>query len=91
MDAGLLKQLFGPARGWNGPCVVLVDAETSVKTTGPDSIVTGGVKTYAPSSSGSRPNTAPARTSSFKRLSPSTSATLSAWSSRASNTWPTSD
>jgi hypothetical protein len=48
MDAGLLKQLFGPARGWHGPCVVLVDAETSVKTTGPDSIVTGGVKTYAP-------------------------------------------
>ena len=48
MDAGLLKQLFGPARGWHGPCVVLVDAETSVKTTGPDSIVTGGMKSYAP-------------------------------------------
>jgi hypothetical protein len=48
MDAGLLKQLFGPARGWHGPCVVLVNADTSVKTTGPDSIVTGGIKSYAP-------------------------------------------
>jgi hypothetical protein len=48
MDSGLLKQLFGPARAWHGQCVVLVDAETSVKTSGPDSIVTGGVKSYAP-------------------------------------------
>ena len=48
MDSGLLKQLFGPARAWHGSCVVLVDAETSVRTTGPDSIVTGGVKSYAP-------------------------------------------
>jgi hypothetical protein len=48
MDSGLLKQLFGPARAWHGACVVLVDAETSVKTSGPDSIVTGGVKSYAP-------------------------------------------
>ena len=48
MDSGLLKKLFGPASAWHGPCVVLVDAETSVKATGPDSIVTGGVKSYSP-------------------------------------------
>jgi hypothetical protein len=48
MDSGLLKKLFGPSPSWHGPCVVLVDAETSVKTTGPDSIVAGGTKSYAP-------------------------------------------
>lgn len=48
MDSGLLKKLFGPASAWHGPCVVLVDGETSVRTTGPDSIVAGGTKSYAP-------------------------------------------
>ena len=48
MDAGLLQKLFGPPPAWSGSCTVLVDAETSVKTTGTDSIVTGGVKSYAP-------------------------------------------
>jgi hypothetical protein len=48
MDSGLLKKLFGATPTWHGSCVVLVDAETSVKTTGPDSIVAGGTKSYAP-------------------------------------------
>jgi hypothetical protein len=48
MDSGLLKKLFGPAPGWHGPCVVLVDAESSVRTAGSDSIVAGGIKSYAP-------------------------------------------
>lgn len=48
MDSGLLKKLFGPTPTWHGSCVILVDAETSVKTTGPDSIVAGGAKSYAP-------------------------------------------
>lgn len=48
MDSGLLKKLFGPATGWHGPCVVLVDAESSVRTAGQDSIVAGGTKSYAP-------------------------------------------
>src|SRR5262245_45588425 len=48
MNSGLLKKLFGSPNAWSGPCVVLVDGETSVKTTGSDSIVTGGVKSYAP-------------------------------------------
>jgi hypothetical protein len=48
MDSGLLKKLFGNTPTWQGPCVVLVDADTSVRTTGPDSIVAGGTKSYAP-------------------------------------------
>jgi hypothetical protein len=48
MDAGLLKKLFGSTPTWHGACVVVVDCDASVKTTGTDSIVAGGVKTYAP-------------------------------------------
>jgi hypothetical protein len=48
MDSGLLKKIFGSTTTWHGPCTVLVDAETSVRTTGTDSIVQGGVKSYAP-------------------------------------------
>lgn len=48
MDSGLLKKLFGSSATWHSACTVLVDAETSVKTTGTDSIVQGGVKSYAP-------------------------------------------
>ena len=48
MDSGILRKIFGTTSSWHGSCTILVDAETSVKTTGPDSIVTGGVKSYAP-------------------------------------------
>jgi hypothetical protein len=48
MDSGLLKKLFGPAIGWHGPCIVLLDAESSVRAAGQDSIVAGGTKSYAP-------------------------------------------
>lgn len=48
MDSGLMKKLFGPSGHWHGPCVVMVDADTSVKITGPDSIVAGGAKSYSP-------------------------------------------
>ena len=48
MDAGLLKKMFGSVPGWSGPCVILVDGSTSVKTGGPDSLGTGGAKHYAP-------------------------------------------
>lgn len=48
MDSGLLKKLFGNTPTWHGPCVVLVDGSTSVRTSGPDSIVAGGTKSYAP-------------------------------------------
>jgi hypothetical protein len=48
MESGLLKKLFGDRLSWHGSCVILVDAETSVKTTGPDSIIAGGMKSYSP-------------------------------------------
>jgi hypothetical protein len=48
VDAGLLEKLTGGNRQWSGPCVVVLDAEASVKTPGPDSIVAGGQKSYAP-------------------------------------------
>ena len=48
MDAGLLKSLFGSASAWHGSCVVLIDAGTTVKTSGQDSIMSGGIKSYAP-------------------------------------------
>ena len=48
MDSGLLKKLFGASPTWHGSCVVLVDGAASVKTTGTDAIVAGGVKSFAP-------------------------------------------
>jgi hypothetical protein len=48
MDSALLKKLFGSTPTWHGPCVVFVDADTSVKASGQDSIVAGGTKSYAP-------------------------------------------
>ena len=48
MDAGLLVKFFGTDSAWKGPCVVILDAEATVTVTGQDSIVTGGVKMYAP-------------------------------------------
>lgn len=48
MDAGFLDRLLGGSRVWAGPCTVITDAEAAVKTPGPDSIVTGGQKAYAP-------------------------------------------
>lgn len=48
MDAGLLETLFGGDRTWSSPCVVILDAEATVKTPGPDTIVSGGLKSYAP-------------------------------------------
>jgi hypothetical protein len=47
MHAGLLAKIFAPG-AWHGPCTVLLDADASVSTTGPDSVVSGGVKMYAP-------------------------------------------
>ncbi len=48
MDAGFLERLLGGSRLWTGPCVVILDAAFNVDSTGPDSIVTGGQKAYAP-------------------------------------------
>jgi len=48
MDAGLLSKLFGKSQEWQGPCVVVIDAEASVQTVGADSVAGGGTKLYAP-------------------------------------------
>jgi hypothetical protein len=48
VDAGFLEHLLGGSRTWSGPCVVILDADAAVRTPGPDSIVTGGQKSYAP-------------------------------------------
>jgi hypothetical protein len=48
VDAGFLERLLGGNRTWSGPCTVIVDAEAAVRTPGPDSIVAGGQKSYAP-------------------------------------------
>jgi len=48
MDAKLLVRFFGTGGEWFGPCVVILDADAGVKASGPDSIVSGGMKSYAP-------------------------------------------
>jgi hypothetical protein len=48
VDAGFLERLLGGDRTWSSPCTVIVAAEAAVRTPGPDSIVAGGQKSYAP-------------------------------------------
>lgn len=48
MDIGLLIRLFGESKAWQSGCTVIVDADASVKTPGPDHIMGGGNKVYAP-------------------------------------------
>ncbi len=48
MHLGILAKIFGKASNWHGPCLVILDADASVNSTGPDSIVSGGGKQYAP-------------------------------------------
>jgi hypothetical protein len=54
VNAVLIEKLLGGDREWSGPCVVVLDAEASVKTPGPDSIQGGGQKSYAPRFSSGR-------------------------------------
>jgi hypothetical protein len=48
MDVSLLAMLFGTDGRWSGPCVVILDSNAHVQTTGSDAIVQGGVKIFAP-------------------------------------------
>ncbi|QVL31882.1 hypothetical protein KIH39_24095 [Telmatocola sphagniphila] len=48
MDLGLLIKIFGESQSWHGPCIAIVAADASVKTPGPDHIMGGGNKVYAP-------------------------------------------
>ena len=48
MDAGLVERLLGGDRRWAGRCVVVLAAGASVQSAGPDAMLSGGVKHYAP-------------------------------------------
>ena len=48
VDAGLLEKLLGGDQGWSPACTVILDGDAAVKTPGPDSIMGGGIKAYAP-------------------------------------------
>jgi len=54
VDAAFLDRLLGGSRRWAGPCIVVIDAAAAVKTPGPDSIVAGGQRAYAPRVSSGR-------------------------------------
>lgn len=48
MHAGVLQRYFGSDKQWRGPCVVVLDADASIQTTGSDSIMQSGMKSFAP-------------------------------------------
>jgi hypothetical protein len=48
MDAALLGKLFGREQHWQGPSIIVLNAEASIQTVGSDSIQGGGAKVYAP-------------------------------------------
>ena|SRR5437016_4999072 len=48
MNARLLGKYFGADRQWRGPCTVILPANAAIQTTGSDSILHGGAKSYAP-------------------------------------------
>jgi hypothetical protein len=48
MNAALLAKYFGNDRTWRGPCVVILDAEATIQSSGSDAIVQSGAKVYAP-------------------------------------------
>lgn len=48
MNAAVLNRCFGTDRAWRGPCVVVLDADANIQSTGSDAIVQSGAKVYAP-------------------------------------------
>jgi hypothetical protein len=48
MELGLLIRIFGESKSWHPGCTVIVNADASVKAPGPDHIMGGGNKVYAP-------------------------------------------
>src|SRR5438309_2088297 len=48
MNVKLLGKLFGIDGRWSGPCTVIVDADADVQSISNDSIVQGGMKSFAP-------------------------------------------
>ena len=48
MQAGTLNKLFGSQKQWHGACIIVVDAEAAIQSSGTDAIVNAGVKMFAP-------------------------------------------
>lgn len=48
MNVGLLERVLGGDRTWSGPCTVVLDADAMLVSSGPDTILGGGIKSYAP-------------------------------------------
>jgi hypothetical protein len=48
MDAGFLERLLSGSRTWSGPCVVITNASSDINVPGPDSVIAGGQRFYAP-------------------------------------------
>jgi len=48
MNATLLAKLFGTDGRWSDACTVILDADANIQPTANDSIVQGGVKSFAP-------------------------------------------
>jgi hypothetical protein len=48
MKVEFLERLLGGSSKWAGACIVIMDAQSAVESPGPDTIVSGGVKSYAP-------------------------------------------
>jgi hypothetical protein len=48
MHTGVLSKLFGNQKQWHGSCIVVVDAEAAIQSSGTDAIVNAGVKMFAP-------------------------------------------
>jgi hypothetical protein len=56
MHAAVLDKLFGREESWHGPCTIILNAGAALQTHGSDSIVSGGVKMYAPRTVSGRVN-----------------------------------
>ncbi len=48
MQTSILKKLFGEERAWHGSCTLILNANISVKSSGPDTIINSGTKIYSP-------------------------------------------
>lgn len=48
MNGQLLTKLFGTSGKWSGACTIILNADANVQTLSNDSIIQGGLKSFAP-------------------------------------------
>jgi hypothetical protein len=48
MQTALLQKIFGADSRWQGPCILILDADAAVQTLGADNIGPSAIKQYAP-------------------------------------------